>query len=52
MEFDRVEVGRRIAKRRKELGIKQNALANKLGYHKIICLVLNTAESLQAWIYL
>lgn len=34
MEFDRVEVGRRIAKRRKELGIKQNALANKLGYHK------------------
>ncbi len=34
MEFNRVEVGRRIAKRRKELNIKQNVLAKKLGYHK------------------
>ena len=34
MEFNRIEVGHRIAKRRRELGIKQNALAKKLGYHK------------------
>lgn len=34
MEFDKVEVGRRIAKRRKELSIKQNALADKLNYNK------------------
>lgn len=34
MKFNRVEVGRRIAKRRKELHIKQNVFAEKLGYHK------------------
>lgn len=34
MKFNRAEVGRRIAKRRKELGVKQNVLAEKLGYHK------------------
>lgn len=34
MTFDRIEVGKRIAKRRKELGIKQNALAAKLNYNK------------------
>lgn len=32
--FDRIEVGRRIAKRRREMNIKQNVLAAKLGYHK------------------